>query len=395
MANNIKNKKNVINQASSKQAGFAILMGLLVLVLGAAAWYGTAGNMRTEQMKSELQSNKLAELQRIKQKMLAYAVLNPELFDDDVADNTHTSIPGIGYFPCPDANGDGISSTGWNCLRPSRFFAMGWIPHRNVAQHVPFLSTQQPIETRRYWFAVDTRFVVDNQRMAYARGLTVSRRFAPLNLLTPSLVDTAGVSNCDETVPPPTCVRPLTLDDRDEDIVMILFYAGDPIDIGGRYRDINRERRRSLEIPIYLEQPDISTYNWNQARRISGRFISKGNGVDPFNDIVIAITREEWDAVMLSRVARDEDRDLNENGLLDAEEDLDGDGFPDGNPVPDGVPDLCVLVNANVSVKQKNSWFNECRYDGGSPPRYDCANTPGQPTNIEGQNWRDALGCPL
>ncbi len=395
---------------ASKQSGFVILMALLVLVLGAAAWYGSIGGKKSESMKSDLQTEHMANLQHIKERMLAYALLNPEIFD--AAD---TSTPGPGYFPCPDPWGLGKTGTGMYCSDSymNDMYTIGWVPQKIGKRNFSFLSSSQKIENRRYWFAVDTRFLVDGNRYDHR---TISNRFAPLNINTPSLVD-ASLSRwpardaddpryCNQTPASnnaPGCVPPLTLDGKG-DIVMVLFYAGEPL---GKKQERRHTRmtQASSNIRMYLEQPSSA---YSTTIKGPGTFISKGNGTDPFNDSVIAITRDEWNAAMLSRVAKDVDRDLDGNGLLDAEEDIDGDGFPDGNPVPDGVPDLCVLVDADVSVKEKNSWFNDCRYSGSKWPPYPCTDiatlssmmmmgghgstTPVE--NIEGQGWRTVLECP-
>ncbi len=394
----------------SKQSGFVILMALLVLVLGAAAWYGSIGSTKSESMKSDVQADYVANLQHVKERMLAYAVLNPEIFDEGIGD---TSNPGLGYFPCPDVTGDGISDTGLDCSAGgANFYTIGWVPQKIIDRNFSFLSSSQAAHNKRYWFAVDNRFLVDGRRFRYG----ASNRFAPLNINTPSLVDVSLLtpatdpddpSYCNQTPASnnaPGCAPPLTLD-GEGDIVMVLFYSGDGAHFRSLSRDASYLTHAHSQITYHLEQPVFEQRQIRLGRRVlrmtvgPGEFISKGNGVDPFNDYVIAITREEWNAAMLSRVAKDVDRDLDGNGLLDAEEDIDGDGFPDGNPVPDGVPDLCVLVDADVSVKEKNSWFNDCRYSGGIPP-YPCTDVATLPPtlfpveNIEGQGWRTALGCP-
>ncbi len=350
---NRKSKQRVVAvKTKSKQSGFVILMGLLVLILGAAAWYGSTGNLTSEKMKASEQKSYMAELERIKERMLTYAILNPELFDD----GSSIFIPGPGYFPCPDVSGNGNSDTTNDCSRAGNLYAMGWIPQRVVARSFSFLPTGQEIENKRYWFAVDARFLVDGQ---YAYDS--SRRFAPLNIDTPSLVDptanpTLDPSPCDETtgIPiPATCVPPLTLDGR-EDIVMVLFYAGEANPLAQNRTLHTGAPNAAAEISEYLEQPSMVIPSTSGANTLTGTFISQSSGSGFFNDYAIAITREEWNAAVLSRVARD---------VVDAA----------GQPGSDGVPDLCLLVDPDV--KQKNSWFNECAYEGGTglgDPPYPC-----------------------
>ncbi len=342
----------VLIKKESKQSGFVILMGLLVLILGAAVWYGSTGNLTSEKMKLAEQKSYVTELERIKERMLTYAILNPELFDEGASD---TSIPGPGYFPCPDIDGDGDSDTGGDCSVSGNLYAMGWIPQRIVGRSFSFLPSGQELENKRYWFAVDARFLVDGQ---YSYG-TLSNRFAPLNIHTPSLVDPAAdpsldPSPCDETTGlavPATCVPPLTLDGK-RDIVMVLFYAGEANPLTqSRTLDIGASNAAS-KISEYLEQPSMVIPSSSASHTLTGTFISQSSDSGFFNDYAIAITREEWNAAVLSRVAKDE---------MDAA----------GNIGSDGVPDLCYLVDP--AVKQKNSWFNECAYSGLAPP-YPCNN---------------------
>ena len=336
---NSKDSNNIERQVDSKQSGFGILIALLILVLGAAAWYGSTGSFHSEQMKSLKQTERVAELERVKERMLTYALLNPELFDEGATD---LSIPGIGYFPCPDTSGDGNSDSGGNCTDVDSLYSVGWVPQRIANRNFSFLPSGQPLENKRYWFAVDTRFLVDSLKYRYGAALSpISTRFAPLNTQTPSLVDPTGGSLCDETPAsaiPANCVPPLTLNGQG-DIVMVLFYAGDSI--GDSVREISPIKAAALDVNNYLEQPIASVPFGAE----TGSFISKQVGSGAFNDYVIAITREEWNAAMLSRVARDENAD--------------------------GIPDLCVLVDPSVTVKEKDSWFNECRYEGTVPP-YPC-----------------------
>lgn len=371
MNDKAKNIAGVGRQVGSEQSGFVILMGLLIVVLGSAAWYASVGGGKTEEMRSELQVDHFLSLEQVKERMFTYALLNPEIFD-----NGDVSNPGPGYFPCPDISGNGESDTGEDCSRSSSLYGIGWVPQKISSKHFSFLPTNQWVDNKRYWFAVDTRFMVDGSKYSYGM---ISNRFAPLTIDTPSLVDTTGASNCD--VPPvsATCVAPLTLDGKG-DIVMVLFYAGDSL------AEKHQEKRRAdsksalLKIEYYLEQPSMSVpASSDGLPAVSGHFISEGNGDDKFNDRVIAITREEWNAVMLSRVAKDE------NGNL--------------------VPDLCE-IDLDVENNTKGSWFDDCRHSGSAPP-YPCTNISmgmgmgmgmgslSPVVNLEGQGWRTALGCPL
>ncbi len=339
-----KNKSVIKNKAHSKESGFVILMGLLVLILGAAAWFGTAGNLRSEGMKLSSQSVHVVNLERIKEKMLTYAVFHPELFAPQV------NVPGPGYFPCPDTSGNGQTDTGTNCVAAGALFAIGMVPIRLANRNFSFLSSSQ--QQRRYWFAVDSRYLVRPG----------GQRVGSLNTLTSAFVDTTGGSFCDDDNPPgptnplpATCVAPLTVDGQG-DIIMVLFYAGDAIN--QQVRPVNAQLGyANTNMNRFLEQPVLPTLGQ------PANFVSVGNNPDTFNDYVITITKQEWEATMLSRVSSD----VNSPVL---------------NGVPNGVPDLC-------DIPVGNNWFDNCIF--GAMQNYPC--TIGAGNNLEGQGWRFALGC--
>jgi hypothetical protein len=157
-----------------------------------------------------------------------------------------------------------------------------------------------------------------------------------------------------------TDVPPMTLDGKDA-IVMVLFYTGEPL---------SGQSRPSTVYTDYLEQTTI----------IPGYtvdFRSVGANSTVFNDYVIAITRKEWEAALLSRVKQDFST-------------VSGDG------VPNGVPDMCEdLSDTDIS------WFNACKYIGTNIPSFSADPFPDTCThtgviaeeNITGQDWRSVL-CP-
>lgn len=368
-------KSTTINYTTNRQSGFMLLMSLLVIVLGASAWFGFVGAAKMDEMKTDDQSEHIKKLHEIKERMLAYAVLTPEIYEN----TSNTSNPGPGYFPCPDITGDGESDPGNQCTRINHLYVLGWVPQRIIDRNFYFLSTNQPVESKRYWYAVDTRFMISGQRYRYGSS---PGRYAPLNINMPSLVNFKRGPICDENLDPlllaSDCVPPLTLDGKG-DIVMIIFYAGEPINPFRRF-----DWQAMNLVSQYLEQPSLGVVPSFYVGHLgtTGEAVSKGSGDEFFNDVMVTITREEWNAAMLNRVAKDV---LDKNGL----------------PTPDGVPDLCYISDSNVEVNDKNSWFEECRVLGST--FYPCtdintlitASTPNPVANIEGQGWRQALGCPL
>jgi hypothetical protein len=299
-------------------------MGMLMLVLGASVWFATAGSIHSDTMSITQGSDEVEQLQRIKQKMLAYAVLHPEIYSDASND-----IPGPGYFPCPDADADGAPDTGCGDVAGTDgLFLLGRVPYKISSRNFSFIDSN--FNNEKFWYAVDSRFVASSS--IYAFG--TSQRFAPLNVNTPTEVVPASGSD----------IAPLTLDGKDE-IVMILFYAGDALSSQGR---------PSLQYSDYLEQDALNPgYPTN--------FVSTGANESVFNDYVISITRAEWQAAVLSRVSLDVSPE-------------------------DQVPDLCVnILDTDVS------WFNECNYNSASRPVYTCPGVTAD--NLAGQGWRGII-CP-
>lgn len=322
-----------MNQSlKTKQSGFMVLMGMLILILGAGVWFGTVTNMRTADIQSGMESKHIDELLKIKNRMLTYAVMQPEIFNDAI---NPQDIPGPGFFPCPDTNGDG--NTNNPCGGAGVNVVLGMVPESIGNRMYNFIEAQH--EARQYWYAVDSRFLVQNTAYNFSGAI---RRF-PLNANIPALAN-------------------LTLDGR-TDIVMVIFYAGDEVQ--------NQNQNNIGNVADFLEFENVDG---------DADFIS----VDPtpanlndFNDFAVAITREEWRTAVLSRTSRDafNNTDLT-NGVVP----------PRG---PDQIPDMCVTIATNAQ-----HWFNQCTYLGAGIPPFPCANIGAGPENLVGQNWRGFFGCP-
>lgn len=348
-------KKQNLTQLN-KQQGFIFLIGLLVLVLGAGVWFGTVANLQSNGMQIEKKNEHIRELQRIKERMLTYAVMQPEIFrtnSGSTAVRAQEDIPGPGYFPCPDVNGDGDSDA--PCGGTGVMFVTGLVPQSVSSRFFTFMD--KPQEANRYWYAVDSRFLTQNLDYFYGG---VSKRFVPLNRASPPLAS-------------------LTLDGRN-DIVMVLIFAGD--EVQGQNQSV------------------LSANNFLDLENGDGDadFISTFNDKERYNDHVIAITRTEWNAAVLSRVSKD---------VMS--------GITVGT-VGDNVPDLCDTISVNDA-----HWFNGCSYTGGAPSFVDVldpAKKEGVPLdvpltntspllnvtcwrndvsideNMYGQGWRRDLNCP-
>lgn len=335
----------------SKQSGFIVLLAMLALVLGAMSWFASASFHKHNLMRSELDNQYIHQLDKIKERMLAYAVMHPEIYS-----NAATVVPGPGYFPCPDVDGDGTSDT--PCGRDGaddQLFVIGKVPDKISSRNVSFIDSN--LNRELFWYAFDSRFVQDSQLYSFS----TSSRFAPLNSNLPTTVTQSSSAECppdpNSTNPNSSVCAPFYVDGEDE-IVMIIFYAGDPL------QDDNRP---SNDVEDYLEQPNIQS-------GFSYWFTTSNNSLtslDSFNDYAITITRAEWEAAVLARVSRDI------------------------NPA-DSVPDLCVdvLNNGNAAIDSTDPypfrlWFNECSTNGaGAPGAYNCPQANTGFDNLAGQGWR-------
>lgn len=373
---------------TKNQSGFIIIMGMLVLVLGAALWFGSISSLRSQAISIEERQGHIEELQRIKQRMLIYAAMQPEIFRTDSGSNAprnQVDIPGPGYFPCPDLTGDGDSNA--PCTgNGNNGFVIGLIPESTSTRGFTFIDENK--SSNRYWFAVDERFLTQNSAFNFSGS---SSRFVPLNSSFPDLTFATGSPS-------------LTLDGND-DIVMILIYAGEALDGQVRSEGVVSNITQSIANYLELENNDLK-----------GGFISSVKASDTinktaidFNDYVISINRREWNAAMLSRVAKDVlnlidntettfwiDRDG--DGLVSLMDfDANNDGRVEVNEIEgDGSPDLCDLLEDGPTGDMH--WFNECLFTGSplNPPSLvpSCTfNSINTNENRYGQNWRSELGC--
>lgn len=337
----------VKQKPQSKQEGFMVLLIMLMLVLGAAVWFGTISSLRAQHMQIEMHDEHIRELHQIKQKMLAFAVMQPEVYYTEASGSPNfDQIPGPGYFPCPDTDGDGLPNNGPSSPCGSNDgFVTGIVPIKSSDNRYTFINS--PEDSSLYWFSIDSRFVTSNS--------VSSHRFLPLNLVSPANAN-------------------LTVDGRD-DIVMVLFYAGDPL---------AGQNRSSVAQNAYLDQGNADN---------NSAFFTKDGNSYVFNDYVISITLDEWRAAILSRVSKDVTSDDNDDGFADDEN---GDGLPDREQ--NKVADLCKSKNVRDN---ENHWFNRCLFNStpsfvGNDTETDIDKTceidiSSVDENRNGQNWNELL----
>lgn len=327
-----------------KQDGFIVLMGMLALVLGAAVWFGTVSSIRSESMKIAIENEHVDALYRVKDKMLTYALFQPELFRTLSSNTTvlaQEKIPGPGYFPCPDTiNNDGVSDS--PCAGSGVTFVTGVVPKSTSSRVFSFVD--QHLESGRFWYAVDARFLTQNQDYYYDSAY---KRFVPLNTTYPEKAS-------------------LTLDGT-EDIVMVLMYSGGPV---------------SGQSQASATLANISNYLELENSDGDADFISTSNN-QSFNDYVIPITRSEWNAAMLSRVSMD----------------ADGDNVPDLCVNPDAAVgnhhwfNSCSYTGSAPSYVDTN--ITPIPTDSLDPLlNSTCWQNTAIDENLYGQGWRNVLGCP-
>ena len=119
-----------------KQSGFIVLTIMLMLVLGATVFFGTAEMLRSTSMQIESQQSQIEQLHRVKGKMLSFAALFPEIYASD-------GQPGPGYFPCPDEDFDGNMepNCGINAAGDQQLFVWGNVPYKIQARNFAFLDS--------------------------------------------------------------------------------------------------------------------------------------------------------------------------------------------------------------------------------------------------------------
>lgn len=193
---------------SKKQSGFIMMILIVIMVLGAGVYFSQYAKNMLFAHQSAAEQKALKNLNAVKQKLLAYAVFQPELYQSKLVSNTVTyktidKIPGPGYLPCPDIDGDGaVSGAETNCGNPRNpsddktGFKQGYLPIGFSTRNIFFGA----VKPKQYYYVVADRFVNGNNK--YNNGTT--GRYAPLNTaMTPSTAPdaTPGAALPNATLP--------------------------------------------------------------------------------------------------------------------------------------------------------------------------------------------------
>lgn len=188
-----------MNAVNQKGYGVLLIVSALMVVatLIASSYFQ---NLISYFSSKQIQQN-LYQMQLVKQRLLNFAVLQPEIYLTNSSSQLQSSIeaPAPGYFPCPDLDGDGYllggettcgniylptasipQQTGFvpdplnnfggeNCNGSSA--CMGYVPQKIVSREVYFAPA------KRYFYVLDERFSFQNG-YHFNNG---QKRFSPLN----------------------------------------------------------------------------------------------------------------------------------------------------------------------------------------------------------------------
>lgn len=294
----------------SRQAGFALGFVLVLMVLGAAAFFSLYAQNQWFQRLSDTRLLALQQLNAVKQQLLRYAQFQPELYLSDLPKNIRTykesrKIPGLGYLPCPDEDGDGsVLEAETSCGNPRQTgddrsgFVMGYLPVGFETRNLYFGG----LSPRQFFYAVDERFVNGNN--LYNNGET--GRYAPLN---PALSPAAGPDSgspprlADGTMPW------LSLNGQEGYVALIIVPNTAQVFQDGFMQDRSDVKTATDSRVDFLDRRfDVSGQRVNGNADGDRFFFSESSDNPGVNDVIIGITLAEWQAVMQARLCAQRDR---------------------------------------------------------------------------------------
>ncbi|MDG6774777.1 hypothetical protein QCB45_10575 [Thiomicrorhabdus sp. ZW0627] len=272
------------------------MLFIVVVVIVAALWVSTKHQSLISVFKNEELDQELYALKQVRKRLLNFATLQPEIYmTDSGSGNLEGSdkIPGVGYFPCPDLDGDG-QTTGVedNCGNPllpasAEPQKTGFVPdpYLNVGLgscngagvctgYVPREISTYNIyfaPAGRYFYFLDERFSTQNTNYNNVGGVG-PKRYAPLypnRLGGDPLSATSSTDSFDPV---------LTLNGVGGYVAIIIDAGDDGLDAANNDGDYN----------FVSGTPDLSD--------------SEGA------DQIVGITYEDWIALMAHRVCVEKGR---------------------------------------------------------------------------------------
>lgn len=107
----------MLGRINNKQSGAILIIVMLGLVLFVATVFLTGVDKASQRLKKQEKTNK--SLATAKELLISFALLSDQV----------PASPGIGYLPCPDTNGDGLSNTPCGAAGDS---VEGWLPWQTL-----------------------------------------------------------------------------------------------------------------------------------------------------------------------------------------------------------------------------------------------------------------------
>lgn len=265
-----------MKKSQGKEAGFVMMILLVIMVVGASVYFGNfAENFRFQNQNSNYQKE-ISRLNKIKQKLLNYAVFQPEIFQqENNGNNKDTSdIPSPGYFMCPDMDGDGSLSGETTCGDSAAGFTYGFLPTGIVTRNIFFPE----VSPREYYFVVADKFHWGNTDYNSPKN-----RYAPLNT----------------DVEAPN----LKLDDNGEYVVLIIYPGGAQNFPDGFSQDRAQPGDAQTVVQNYLDRRFDSNHQQLNGNADGDEFFySNAKANLTINDIVVGITFEEWKLAVKQRI---------------------------------------------------------------------------------------------
>lgn len=290
------------------QKGFVLILVIVVVVIIATLWLSMKQERLISLFKSDQIDYDLEDLKQVKQRLLQFAVLQPEVYITNTSGNVQGSakVPAPGYLPCPDVDdgaggpADGIADG--SCTNPLLWASpdtSGFLPDSLTFGYVPEL-----ISSRHFYFAEKTRyFYFLDERFSYANPGYVNdnlKRFAPLNPIRLEGDPAAQTSNFEPRSFDPV----LTLNGVTGYVALLVDAGQDGLDAANKDGD----RHFITHLDDLREDPNA--------------------------DKIIGISYIEWLAMVAHRVCAERNRlqgigyDLDETDPVDAIADLDDIGAP-------------------------------------------------------------------
>lgn len=187
--------------AAVNQKGYGVLLIISALMMIASLLASSYFQTLISYFSSKQIQQNLYQMQLVKQRLLNFAVLQPEIYLTNSSSQllSAAEVPAPGYFPCPDLDGDGYllggettcgnvylptasipaqtgfvpdplsNSGGANCNGVTA--CMGYVPQKIVSRQFYFAPA------KRYFYVLDERFSFQN---GYHSN-NGQNRFSPLN----------------------------------------------------------------------------------------------------------------------------------------------------------------------------------------------------------------------